>query len=122
MKLHPRESVILADDFQALVDWYQQVLGFKVTRLFEQDYHYCNLENENGIRLGIADAKEMGVNPNDRKNNTVVLQFQVADVKGFLEHVGDNGGKITFGPSLDKKDNFWYGGFSDLEGNPFCSR
>ena len=119
MKLHPRESVILADDFQALVDWYQHALGFKATQLFEEDYHYCNLENENGIRLGIADAKEMGVNPNDRKNNTVVLQFQVADVKGFLEHVGDNGGKITFGPSLDKKDNFWYGGFSDLEGNPF---
>ena len=119
MELHPRESVILADDFQALVYWYQQVLGFKATQLFEGDYHYCNLENENGIRLGITSAKEMGVNPNDRKNNTVVLQFQVADVKGFLEHVGDNGGKITFGPSLDKKDNFWYGGFSDLEGNPF---
>ena len=119
MKLHPRESVILADHLQALVDWYQHALGFKATQLFEEDYHYCNLENENGIRLGIADAKEMGVNPNDRKNNTVVLQFQVADVKGFLEHVGDNGGKITLGPSLDKKDNFWYGGFSDLEGNPF---
>ena len=119
MKLYPRESVILADDLQALVDWYQHALGFKATQLFEEDYHYCNLENENGIRLGIADAKEMGVNSNDRKNNTVVLQFQVADVKGFLEHVGDNGGKITLGPSLDKKDNFWYGGFSDLEGNPF---
>ena len=119
MKLHPRESVILADDLQALVDWYQQVLGFKVKQLFEEDYHYCYLENENGIQLGIADAKEMGVNPNDRKSNTVVLQFQVADVKDFLEHVDDEGGKITFGPSLDKKDNFWYGGFSDLEGNPF---
>ena len=118
MKLNPRESVILADDFQALVDWYQQALGFKVKQLFEEDYHYCYLENENGIRLGIADAKEMGVNPNDRKSNTVVLQFQVADVKGFLEHVGDNGGKITFGPSLDKKDNFWHDEISDLEGNP----
>ena len=119
MKLYPRESVILADDLQALVDWYQHALGFKATQLFEEDYYYCNLENENGIRLGITSAKEMGVSPNDRKSNTVVLQFQVADVKGFLEHVGDNGGKITFGPSLDKKDNFWYGGFSDLEGNPF---
>ena len=119
MKLYPRESVILADDFQALVDWYQQVLGFKVTQLFEQDYHYCNLENENVIRLGITSSKEMGVNPNDRKSNTVVLQFQVADVKGFLKHVSENGGEIIFGPSRDKKDDFWYGGFTDLEGNPF---
>ena len=44
MKLHPRESVFLAEDFQAMVDWYQQVLGFKVTQLLEQDYHYYLLD------------------------------------------------------------------------------
>jgi predicted enzyme related to lactoylglutathione lyase len=119
VKLDPRESVILAEDFQALVDWYQRVLGFEVTRLALEDYHYCNLENESGIRLGIAPAKEMGVISIDRKSNTVILQFQVADVKGFLENVREKGGDITFGPSLDKKEGFWYGGFSDLEGNPF---
>lgn len=118
MTLHPRETVILADDFKALVDWYKSVLGFKTTRLFEGEYHYCNLENESGIRLGIADAKEMGVSPGDRKTNTIILQFQVADVQGFLAHVGEKGGAVTFGPSQDKKDGFWYGGFADLEGNP----
>jgi predicted enzyme related to lactoylglutathione lyase len=119
MRICPRESVILAEDFQALVEWYKNVLRFKVMRLVEEDYHYCNLENENGIRLGIADAKEMGVKPGDRKNNTIVLQLQVADVKSFFEHLSEHGGVITFGPSLDKNDGFWYGGFSDLEGNPF---
>ena len=119
MKLYPRESVIFAEDFQALVDWYQNVLGFKVTHLVEEDYHYCTLENENGIRLGITDAKEMGVIPGNRRNNTVVLQFQVADVQSFFEHLVEKGGDITFGPSFDKKGGFWYGGFTDLEGNPF---
>ena len=119
MKIFPREPVVFAKDFQALVDWYKNVLSFKVTHLVDEDYHYCNLENESGIRLGIADAREMGVNPNDRKNNTVVLQFQVADVQSFLEYISKKGGTITFGPSLDKKDGFWYGGFSDLEGNPY---
>lgn len=102
-----------------LVEWYKDVLGFRITHLFADDYHYCNLENENGIRLGIADAKEMGVNPGNRKNNTVVLQFQVSDVQGFLKYLSEKGGSINFGPSLDKKDGFWYGGFSDLEGNPY---
>ena len=111
--------MILAENFQALVDWYQDVLGFNVTRLVETDYHYCNLENESGIRLGIAPAKEMGVRPNDRKSNTVVLQFQVADVPGFLEKVREKGGDINFGPSLDKNEGFWFGGYSDLEDNPF---
>ena len=119
MKLDPRESVILAEDYQALVDWYQNVLGFKVARLVEKDYHYCNLENESGIRLGIAPAQEMGVSPNDRNSNTVILQFQVADVPSFLETVREKGGDINFGPSLDKNEGFWFGGFSDLEGNPF---
>jgi predicted enzyme related to lactoylglutathione lyase len=119
MTVHPRESVILAENFKSLVEWYQSVLGFRVTRRFEEDYHYCNLENENGILLGIADAKEMGVSPGDRKNNTVVLQFQVADVRGFLEYLKKKGGSILFGPSMDKIDGFWYGSFADLEGNPF---
>lgn len=119
MKLHPRESVIFAEDFQALVEWYQQVLHFKVRRLVEEDYHYCNLENEAGIQLGIADAEEMGVSPLDRKHNSVVLQFQVADVKAFFAYLTEKSGAITFGPSYDAKDGFWFGGFQDLEGNPF---
>ena len=118
MKLYPRETVILADDFQAMVAWYQDVLGFTVTRLEEEDYHYCNLENENDIQIGIADAKKMGVNPTDSKSNTVVFQFQAVDVRGFLQYVNENGGNITSGPSLDKKEGFRFGGFSDLEGNP----
>jgi predicted enzyme related to lactoylglutathione lyase len=119
MKLVPRESVIFANDFQAMTKWYQDVLGFEVTQLFEGEYHYCNLENECGIRIGIAKAKEMNVSPKDRRHNTVVLQFEVTDVKAFFDHVEKEGGAITFGPSFDSKDGFWYGGFQDLEGNPF---
>ncbi|NQV18533.1 MAG: hypothetical protein HQ534_08320 [Armatimonadetes bacterium] len=119
MKIFPREPVVFAEYFQALVDWYKDVLSFKVTHIVNEEYHYCNLENENGIRLGIADAREMGVNPSDRKNNTVVLQLQVTDVPSFLKYIRKKAGTITFGPSLDKKGDFWYGGFSDLEGNPY---
>ena len=119
MNLHPRESVIFAEDFAAMVKWYQEVLGFKITLLVEEGYHYCNLENEHGIRLGIASAAEMGVTPKDRKNNSVVLQFQVPDLHQFFEHLEKHNGAITFGPSFDEKDSFWFGGFHDIEGNPF---
>jgi len=119
MKLYPRESVIFADDFHALIAWYQNVLGFKQTYLVEDEYHYCTLENENGICLGIASATEMDIIPDNRKNNTVVLQFQVTDVPDFFDHLKERGGTVTFGPSFDKKGGFWFGGFQDLEGNPF---
>ena len=118
MKIQARESVIFANDFYKLVEWYKTILGFKVTHLVEDDYHYSYLENEVGIQLGIADAQEMGVTPGQRTNNTVVLQFQVGDVQAFFDHLQANQGQVTFGPSYDKKDGFWFGGFQDIEGNP----
>ncbi|MEM7032286.1 MAG: VOC family protein [Chloroflexota bacterium] len=117
MMLKPRETVIFAENFQALVDWYVRVLDFKVSRLVEDDYHYCNLENEAGIQIGIADAEEMGIKPIDRKHNTVVLQFQVDDVQALFDHLVVQGGQVAFGPSFDKEYEFWFGGFQDLEGN-----
>ena len=116
--LKPRETVILADDYSALVAWYRDVLGFKVVRDFAEDYHYCNLETDSGIRIGIGSAKEMGVEPTDRSQNTVVQQFEVKSVEEFFTHLKQNGGAVVFGPSFDEKGRFWYGGFSDPEGNP----
>ncbi len=45
VEIRPRESVILATDFAKLVDWYRDVLGFQVVKLFEDDFHYCNLSS-----------------------------------------------------------------------------
>ncbi|MBC8366463.1 VOC family protein [bacterium] len=118
MDLRPRETVILAEDFTALVSWYRDALGFKVTRLFEDEYHYVNLESESGIQIGIASASEMGVEANDRSKNTVLMQYEVDDVKEFFEHLKSKGGKLTFGPSFDEKGGFWFGGVADPEGNP----
>jgi predicted enzyme related to lactoylglutathione lyase len=118
-EIRPRETVVLASDFSKLVEWYRDVLGFKVVKRFEEAYHYCNLETSSGIRIGIASAEEMGVKPLDRAVNTVVLQFEVDDLKEFFSGLKAEGGVVTFGPNFDKKDEFWFGGFSDPEGNPF---
>jgi predicted enzyme related to lactoylglutathione lyase len=119
MRLKQIESVIFAVEHTKLIDWYTNTLGFEVESRVEGEYHYCVLRHSDGARLGIADAQEMSVNPQDRLNNSVVLQFQVPNVEHFLEHVKTHGGSITFGPSYDKNDEFWYGAFQDTEGNPF---
>jgi predicted enzyme related to lactoylglutathione lyase len=116
--LRPRETVILASDFQKLVAWYRDILGFTVTKLFEDQYHYCNLETASGIKIGIASAAEMGVEPTDRSTNTLVLQCEVDDPREFFTHLEQAGGAITSGPSFDKNDEFWYGSFTDPEDNP----
>ena len=118
IEIRPRETVILAADFQALVAWYRDTLGFKVIKLFEKEFHFCNLETPSGLKIGIGSAEEMGVTPTDRSMNTVVLQFEVDDVAEFFAHLKAAGGTVTFGPSFDKSDEFWFGGISDPEGNP----
>jgi len=118
VRLSPREAVVLADDYDAMVAWYVNVLGFRTTKQFSDGYRYTNLETESGIRIGIAPASEVGVTPSDRVNNTVLLQVEVQDVQALFEHLRRTGGTVTFGPSFDVAGQFWYGGFTDLEGNP----
>ena len=68
--------------------------------------------------FGIADAKEMGIEPGDRKRATVMPQLNVDDVKAFLAQVEERGGTVPFGPSYDEDLDLWFGGFADIEGNP----
>ena len=119
MDLRARESVILAEDYEALAAWYEKVLGFKNTQSVDDEYSYSVLENRNGIRIGIASAEQMGVKPAERSRNTVLLQLEVPDVEAFFDHLAEHEGGDTFGPSYDENGKFWYGGFHDLEGNPF---
>ena len=118
MELRPREIVILAEDYETLVAWYRDVLGFKVVQEFTEGYRYCNLETESGIRIGIAPAQDVDVKPSNRASNTTLLQVEVDDVKALFEHLQDSGSTVTFGPTFDESGSFWFGGFEDLEGNP----
>jgi predicted enzyme related to lactoylglutathione lyase len=116
MEVRPRESIILVEDFDALVKWYCDVLDFVVKKRFDE-FHYCNIENASGIKIAIGLASEMDVELHDRKHNSIVLQFEVDDVVTFLTFVEEQGGLIT-GPAIyNEKDGFWFGSFADPEGN-----
>jgi len=117
--LSPRELVILAEDYDAMVAWYQEVLGFRALRKFANAYRYTHLKTDTGISIGIEPASEVGVKSRDRSANTVILQVAVPDVKALLERIQAAGGTASFGPSFDEGGQFWFGGFSDLEGPQF---
>ena len=119
MQIRPRETVILATDFDALIRWYQEGLGFRITKRFDDGFHYCNMETSTGIKIGIALASEMGMTPIDRASNSVVLQFEVDDVRAFCTAIDARGGTINNAPAFNEKDGFWFAGFLDPEGNPF---
>jgi predicted enzyme related to lactoylglutathione lyase len=120
MTVRPRENVIIAVDAAALTKWFVEVLDFKIVRQELEHYTYYNLQNEAGVLIGIADAKQMGVEPHEEKKNaTTLMQFEVDDVEAFFQHLRSNGGVVTFGPSFDEGYGFYYGGFADPEGNPY---
>lgn len=118
MEIKPREIVIFAENFKDMVEWYKNILDFKVVRIFDEGYHYANLETESGLKIGITPAAEVGVEPGERKNNPVIMHIVVDDVPQFFEYLKKNDVKINFGPSFEKGADFYYGSFSDLEGNP----
>jgi len=99
-----------------------------LSNFFVEDFHYCNLATQSGIKIGIAVAKEMGVEPDDRSKNTVILQFEVEDLEAFFAYLKQQGCSGLFGdvrgcsvvlsPTCSEKDNFWFAGFKDLEGKP----
>lgn len=117
MRVRLLNTVLLASDFEKLVNWYKKTLGLEIGHSVSDDYHYAELTRESEFVIAVADAKEMGVNPDTTRNNTAIPQLAVSDVNAVLNNVAVNGGKILFGPSYDEKGKFHYGGFKDTEGN-----
>ncbi|MEM7263821.1 MAG: VOC family protein [Planctomycetota bacterium] len=119
MEVRTREPVILAEDFSALVSWYETALGWKTIQRFDEGYHYAVLEGPGGAKVGIADRKECGVEAGDRSRNGIVLQFEVDDLKAFFEEVVASGATVPKPAAFDPNGKFWFGGFADPEGNPY---
>ena len=117
IKILPRETVIVAKNYQSLIDWYINNLNFKIINN-NSDIKYCNLETDSGIKIGIADMEQMGnENYSKRIMNTVILQICTNDLKKLFRGIKNNGGSVLFGPSYDEGDKYWYGSITDIEGN-----
>ena len=117
MKLELMNAVVLAEDYEQLRDWYVDALDLTLDGEWTDKYHYAELKRDGKFVVGIATAAEMKVTPGDRKNASVVAQFNVDDVRGFLARVKEKGGDVPFGPSWEEDEKFWFGGFADPEGN-----
>jgi len=118
MRLELLNAVVLAEDYPRLRDWYVKALDLELKEEWSDRFHYAELVKDGRFVVGIADAKEMKVAPGDRKNQAVVAQFNVEDIRTFLERVKAAGGTVPFGPSHDPDLDLWFGGFADVEGNP----
>ena len=110
-------AVILAHDYNKLVEWYKKTFDLEIGTSVKDEYHYTELRKSDKFVIAIGDAKEMGVTPSEPRNNTMIAQLSVSDITSAFEEIRKNGGKILFGPSYDEKWKFHYGGFDDIEGN-----
>ena len=119
MRLELMNAVVMAADYVKLRDWYIDALELELKEEWTEKFHYAELVKNGKLVVGIADAKEMGVTPHEEKKNaTLVAQFNVDDVAAFLARVKEKGGAVPFGPSYDADNDLHFGGFADIEGNP----
>jgi predicted enzyme related to lactoylglutathione lyase len=117
MRLELLNAVILAEDYAALRDWYRAALGLDLKQEWSESYHYAELSRDGKLVVGIADAKEMGLDPIAPRRNAIVAQFRVSDVPALCERVKEHEGTVLFGPSYEEKEGFSYCAFTDPEGN-----
>lgn len=117
MKLKLMNVVILANNYQKMVDWYINALGLEMIQEWTTDYHYAELAYESQLVVGITPAKEIDISPPSPRNNATIIQLEVSDIKAFYERIKKNGGVIVFGPSYEEKEKFYFGAVNDIEGN-----
>ena len=81
IRILPRETVIVAKNYQSLIDWYIDNLNFKIV-YNNLDIKYCSLETDSGIKIGIADMESLGNESYSKRiMNTVILQIATNDLK-----------------------------------------
>ena len=117
MNINLLNPMILAENYEELIEWYIKTFDLTIRDKVEEGDEYTELGQSDKLILGIAKANEMGVKPSIPRNNTVIIQFSVSDINKLFDKVGKTGGRILFGPSIDEKGEYLYGGFADIEGN-----
>lgn len=109
--------VILASDYEMLISWYLKVFNLEIYLQVKEGYDYTELGQSNRLIVGIAKTEEMGLVPTKPRNNSVIIQIAVSSLDKIFDTVSKSGGKVLFGPSIDEKEGFVYGGIADPEGN-----
>lgn len=110
-------TVILAEDYGSLVEFYTTALELDVKLKHEEGYHFTDLAKNGQLIVGIAPASEMQHTPTSPRNNSAVLQISTDDIHRLFARVKEFGATALFGPSVDKNEGFTYGAFADPEGN-----
>ena len=119
MKTQPITTILLAENYEKLVDWYQKALDLEIKLQVSKDYHYTDLAQGGKLIVGICPAKEMGVTLQSPRNNSMILHVSVSDnIEALFKKVEELGGTVTSGPSVDRNEGFRFGSFEDPEGNP----
>ena len=117
MNISLLNPVVLAEDYGKLIDWYVTTFDLNLQSQTEEGESYTELEHSGKLVVGIAKANEMGVQPATPRSNTVIIQLAVSDIRTLFDNIRKTGGRILFGPSVDEKGGYVYGGCADIEGN-----
>jgi predicted enzyme related to lactoylglutathione lyase len=114
MLIKPINTVVLAEDFEKVKEWYIDTFDFVEVSYPGMEDAYVDLLSGDQVIVGITQNDTKEPLPVPRKN-AQYLQVSCSHIFTLFEKVSKNGGKVMFGPSKD--EGYWYGGIKDIEGN-----
>src|SRR5690349_20578822 len=110
----PSYFEIQADDVQRAVKFYEQIFGWKFTRVEGLPIEYWSITTE-GIRGGLL-QRPVPAPPPQSGTNAYVCSMEVADFDPVAQKIVDLGGQIAM-PKFAIPATCWQGYFIDLDGN-----
>jgi predicted enzyme related to lactoylglutathione lyase len=115
MKTMLINTVVLAEDYELIRDWYCRIFDLEILLELDKDYHYSDLGQGEHIILGIARADEMDKVVGKKHSSYVLPQLMVAELDSVISKVQETGCKIIVGPLKDEL--YYYATIRDPEGN-----
>ncbi len=115
MIIKPINTVIFAEDFQAMVKWYIETFDLNPIYYEGMEDGYVDLMSGDQCIVGITAYNEADKPLHLPRRSATFMQISSSHMFTLFQRVAETGGKVSFGPS--KEVEYWYGGLKDPENN-----
>ncbi len=115
MKIKLVNTVVHAENFELVKNWYVKTFDLSVTEYPEEAGNYVDLSSEGQDIVGIAQNDNKNHPLPSPRSNGQYLQISCSHIFTIFERVKANGGSVTWGP--ERGNGYWCGEVLDIEGN-----
>ncbi len=115
MLIKPINTVVCAEDFKKMLDWYINTFDMEPIYFKGMENSYVDLKSGDKILIGMSAYNSEDEPLYNPRRNATYMQISCSHIFTMFDRVKNTGGEVMFGPAKDT--GYWYGGIKDPEGN-----